>query len=84
MRRRARVDANHGEIRDALRKCGWLVMDTSACGGGVPDLLVWKPGRVLLVEVKVRKGTYTPAQKKAIDQGWEFVTLRSVDDALAL
>jgi Holliday junction resolvase len=52
MRRRARVDANHGDVREALRKVGWTVVDMSGVGDGFPDLLAIKHGRTLYVEVK--------------------------------
>lgn len=52
VRRRARVDANHGEIVAALRSCGWTVIDTSRLGSGFPDLLIARGGRIELVEVK--------------------------------
>jgi hypothetical protein len=35
-----RVDENHSDIRDGLRRLGWDVADLSGCGGGVPDLMV--------------------------------------------
>ena len=35
-----RVDANHAAVRDGLRALGYEVLDLSACGGGVPDLMV--------------------------------------------
>lgn len=55
MRRAAKVDANHGEIRDALRQAGCGVVDLSAVGNGVPDLLVHAPAfpfTTYLLEVK--------------------------------
>lgn len=52
MRRRARVDANHGQIVQALRSCGWTVIDTSRVGSGFPDLLAVRGGRLELIEVK--------------------------------
>lgn len=52
MRRRARVDANHGAIVDALRRVGWIVVDTSRLGRGFPDLLAARRGVIKLVEVK--------------------------------
>lgn len=35
-----KVDGNHSEIRNGLRKLGWTVRDYSAQGDGVPDLCV--------------------------------------------
>lgn len=52
MRRRAKVDANHAAVVQALRAAGWCVQDTSRLGGGFPDLVIAKGGRVELVEVK--------------------------------
>lgn len=39
-RRAAKVDTNHGAVRDGLRALGWAVEDFSHVGGGVPDLYV--------------------------------------------
>jgi hypothetical protein len=48
-----KVDRNHAEIRDAIRKAGYYVFDTHTQGCGFPDLLaVNKRGRVVLFEVK--------------------------------
>jgi len=64
-RRAARVDANHAEIRDGLRRLGVDVEDMSALGGGRPDLLTWKLGRLVWLECKIPKGgSLTPAQEK--------------------
>ena len=52
MRRAARVDANHAGITSTLRQCGWVVHDTSGVGGGFPDLVIAKAGRLVLVEIK--------------------------------
>ena len=86
MRKRAKVDSNHAEVRDALVQMGYLVLSLAAVGGGVPDLLVYQPSRKRfgLVEVKQRKGTLTPDQVKFQADGWPVTIVRSVDDALAL
>ena len=52
MRRRARVDATHGEIVRTLQGAGYSVVDLSRVGGGVPDLLVGGRGGAWLVEAK--------------------------------
>jgi hypothetical protein len=52
--RAKRVDGNHAEIRDHLRKFGYAVEDTHEQGGGFPDLVVLsKSDIVVLVEVKM-------------------------------
>jgi Holliday junction resolvase len=52
VRRRARVDANHAEVRSALRAAGWTVVDCARIGAGFPDLLIAKHGRIVMVEIK--------------------------------
>ena len=39
--RAAKVDYNHIDIRDWLRKCGVFVIDTHRLGDGFPDLVAW-------------------------------------------
>ena len=52
MSRAKRVDANQGEIVDALRAVGAKVQPLHMVGEGVPDLLVRYRGDLHLVEVK--------------------------------
>ena len=52
MRRAARVDANHADIRLALRQAGASVFDLAPVGRGCPDLCVGFRGRNYLLEVK--------------------------------
>ena len=52
VRRHARVDANHAEIRSALRAEHWVVVDTAGVGSGFPDLLIARRGKLMLVEIK--------------------------------
>ena len=73
MRRRARVDANHAQIVQALRSCGWTVLDTSRLGRGFPDLLAARGGRVELIEVKdgekaLSRQRATTAEKRVYDE----------------
>lgn len=62
MRRRAKVDRNHGEVVTALRDMGWWVHSTAQLGDGFPDLMIAKAGRLLLIEVK--DGTLAPSKRK--------------------
>lgn len=57
-----RTDRTHAVIRDTLRKCGWLVLDCSRVGGGFPDLVCIKAGRVVFAEVK--DGAKTAGNRK--------------------
>ena len=98
MRRAARTDANHAAIRDALRKAGASVVDTSSVGGGFPDLVVGfvlcRPWAVMRVNylVEVKDGTRRPSERELTPAQREFsaswrgqwVKGESVDEALAL
>jgi len=84
VRRRAKVDHNHGEIVDALRRAGASVISLAACGGGIPDLLVGHRNRTALIEVK--NGSLPPsARGLTLDQQiwhaeWRGGTLAVVCD----
>ena len=83
MRRRGRTDRNHAEIRDALRARGWKVVSLADVGGGVPDLLIWRPGkRIRLIEVKAEHGALTDDQQTFLMEGWPVTIVRSVEEAL--
>jgi len=72
-------DANEAGIIAALEALGCLVhrMDKPV------DLLVLHRGRVMLVEVKTRKGKLT-ADQETFSEAWPIHVLRSVEDAIAL
>lgn len=75
MRRAAKVDTTHGAIRDHLRAIGWRVYDSSAIGGGFPDLVVSRSGFTALVECK--SGSEAGAEmdlneaQRRFRDGWE-------------
>lgn len=50
--RAGHTDGNQAAIVAALRSVGCSVVDLSATGGGVPDLLVGRVGVTFLLEVK--------------------------------
>jgi len=78
-----RVDANHGVIGAALRQCGFLVLDLSRMGKGVPDYLIKHGGFWAFVEVKTATGTIEDAQRE-FSELWPVVVLRTVDDVVTL
>ena len=83
--RAAKVDLNHGEIVDALRKCGVSVQSLASIGNGCPDLLCAKPDGMWLIEVKGPKGRTNIAQQKFIaDWHGPVYIARTVDDALKI
>lgn len=89
MRRRARTDRNQTEIVKALRAFGCSVAILSEVGGGVPDLLVGRGRRNLLLEVKdgmakdKRQRELTEDEER-FHAGWrgQVAIAMSVDDAL--
>ena len=86
MRRAAKVDANHGVIVTALRKCGCQVQSLAAVGKGVPDLLVERAGKLFLLEVK--DGAKVPSARKLtpdearFGRTWPVHVVLSPEDAL--
>lgn len=91
MRKRARKDANHSQIAQAMRDVGYLVADTASLGDGFGDQ-VWagidrKSGQksVWVIEIKTTKGNLTDAEK-IFHQAWQGYVhiVRSVDDAYKL
>ena len=83
MRYAAKVDGPHAEIRDGLRKYGWLVLDTRHAGLGCPDLIAVTPERVVrLFEVKASQGRLRPRQQALQQQGWPIRIVETLDEAL--
>lgn len=93
MPRGNRVDNNHAEIRDGLRELGFMVLDFSQVGYGIPDLLVGGFSNRLLkdaglfTEIK-RPGEYTltPAEQLVHDFMEDFniphAVVHSIEDVL--
>ena len=84
MHKHGRVDRNHSDIVMYLRRCGWLVHDTSSQGNGFPDLVCSLRGKVVLVEIKFSRGKLTPDQLKFRQSGWVFHIVRTLEDVLVL
>jgi hypothetical protein len=63
-------DRNHDAIAKALRQCGAKVIDLSHVGDGCPDLLVGFRGQLVMLEIKMDKGTLTSAEATFHDE-WE-------------
>lgn len=79
-----RTDGNHAEIRDAMREAGAEVEDLSGSGKGMPDTLVYtSDGRLLLVEIKMPKGTLTAPQVR-FHARFPVHIVRTVEAALEL
>ena len=68
MRRAARVDSNHVEIRNAFRKFGCWVADIHDIGKGLPDLLIAVPPAWSLALIEIKDGSKPPSQRKLTEQ----------------
>lgn len=90
MHYRRKLDKNHTEIANGFRACGWSVVDLSAVGGGVPDLLCGKSGGMAFVEIKssaYQKARQSPtaARQQAFRDAWRgvpVVVAETLDEAL--
>ncbi len=64
-----RVDANHSEIVNALRKIGVHAIDLSRAGGGIPDLCCFWRGQTVWIEIK--NGAKSPSRRSlTVAQQW--------------
>ncbi len=71
MKLRGKIDGNHIQIRDALRKLGYSVLSLANLGGGAPDLLVGGRGINILLEVKNPK--QPPSKRGLTDDEIQFM-----------
>ncbi len=92
MRRAARTDANHAEIKSALERIGCYVVDCAHVGQGFPDLVIAWRGRWHFLEVKDgaksksrRKltGPQTIFHAEAAAKNCKVHVVTSVDEAIA-
>ena len=85
--RAKRTDANQSAIITILRQVGATVVDLSAVGKGVPDLLVGHRGVTYLLEVKNVKGKNKTTPDQDIFYAWwrggPVHIVRTADEALA-
>ena len=84
--RAKRTDANQSAIIAVLRQVGATVVDLSAVGKGVPDLLVGHRGVTYLLEVKNLKGRNRLTPDQDVFYAWwrgaPVTIVRTADDAL--
>jgi len=92
MRRRGRVDANHGDIVRALRTAGMSVQSLANIGSGCPDILIGDPRTRTNLLAEIKDGSKPPSQRRltADEQKWhdewrgQVAVVESVEDALRL
>ena len=80
----ARVDANHVEIVDGLRKAGYSVLPLTM-GRGAPDILCGSPTRNVLFEIK--SGNHKLNQQQiAWHENWAGLVyvVRTLEQALVV
>ena len=79
----AKVDANQGEIVQALRDAYCSVLPLHRLGQGSPDLAVGYQGRTYFLEVKNYPYKLTPAEVEFMNT-WRghYVIVGTVDEAL--
>jgi len=70
MRLRAKVDRNHAEVVEALRKAGASVQSLAQIGHGVPDLLVATRNGMWLMEIK--DGKKSPSKRLLTEDEFEW------------
>ena len=77
-----RVDRNQLEIRKYLESQGYSVLDLSALGQSVPDLLISRSAMNHLVECKSPKGKLTEKQEVWLSK-WNspVYIIRTVEEA---
>lgn len=85
MRLRAKVDDNHAEIVKHLRLAGCSVASIASIGHGIPDLLVGKHGRNLLLEIKGNNGKLTK-DEQLFHNNWrgQIAVVRTMEQALSI
>lgn len=86
MRRASQVDANQKDLDKAARDLGASIIPLHTVGYGVPDRCYGFQGRTYLVEIKVKGGTLSPAQKKfhTLWRGAPIHVCRNVDQLITL
>ena len=81
-----KTDANQSDIIATLREVGATVVDLSAVGKGVPDLLVGFRGATYLLEVKNVKGRNRTTPDQDVFYAWwrgaPVFIVRTADEAL--
>jgi hypothetical protein len=78
-----KVDGNHRDVIAVAEAYGWQVVSLASVGGGCPDILCYRePQGYRLIEVKVGKAKFTPAQERFRQKySMPVLTVRSAEEA---
>jgi Holliday junction resolvase len=87
MRRAPRKDDNHDDVAEVFEKSGFVVLDMSAAGRGMPDLIVSYGQVIKMVEIKNPKTGYgrrglNKHQVKFKERGFPVCVVNGTDQAL--
>ena len=87
MRKAAKIDENQVSIVSDLRKAGALVLSLAAVGKGCADLLVYRCGRLSLLELK---NPDMPPSKRRLTKDqisfhrfWPVTVVTTIEEAIA-
>lgn len=72
MRRAARIDDNHREVVEALRRVGCRVQSLATIGKGCPDLLVLSPYSQRLHLLELKDGRKAKSARKLTEDEERF------------
>lgn len=82
-----RIDANHTQIVNDLRKMGVHVYDLNLSGGGLTDIMIHRNDRTFFVELKVKgaSAVVKKTQVKFLSEWQGFCGIaRSLEDVVAM
>lgn len=84
MRRAAKIDTNHTQIREAFRRMGFAVADTAKLGAGYPDLTISRNQVTALVEIKRDKAAKLTTDQVKFHSEWKglIYVVTSPDEAV--
>ena len=80
----SRQDSNHASIVKDLRLLGYQVHEMKSVGGGFPDILVARNGKMALLEIKTEDGELNDKQKQWHSkwEGPEVGIVRTTEQAI--
>ena len=70
-----RKDANHKPIKEGLRDAGYIVIDMSDVGHGVPDLAVQHPLGTPAVWLELKDGEKSPSARELTEKEERWLSL---------
>lgn len=78
-----KVDRNHADLLETLRRLGWDMESTHALPNFVDAVGVHSRLGCVPFEFKAGKNGLTDSQQDLLNRGWPLVILRTADEAIA-